>query len=261
MQCVLDVVVAVDHPCAAPFGSRINDSLVRTRLAECVFYEVARVPNESEDLGAASATSQPDGSLSSHQQRPAMARSSIFYQSVCHSARESLARLANASGRSTVSQRSDTAALRRPSAKARCLGDAQRASPATGTSLAQACRLPRHSQITGESKKHFSPVTAALIVPGPVPETAGYSGSAENFRWWQIGRAAEEDGQRATGADVACRRVLGKLAHANVLEHALTQRCAGTRGGLHVEAPVDERGGLPLASTSQSDGLRTPPRA
>lgn len=185
MQCVLDVVVAVDHPCAAPFGSRINDSLVRTRLAECVFYEVARVPNESEDLGAASATSQPDGSLSSHQQRPAMARSSIFYQSVCHSARESLARLANASGRSTVSQRSDTAALRRPSAKARCLGDAQRASPATGTSLAQACRLPRHSQITGESKKHFSPVTAALIVPGPVPETTGYSGSAENFRWWR----------------------------------------------------------------------------
>ena len=38
-----------------------------------------------------------------------------------------------------------------------------------------------------------------------------------------IGRAAEECGQLANGADVAVLRVLGKLAHAHVVEHAMAE--------------------------------------
>ena len=39
------------------------------------------------------------------------------------------------------------------------------------------------------------------------------------------------------------------------------ERCAWTSGGLHGRAPVNERGGLPRASTSQSRSLLTPPPA
>jgi hypothetical protein len=71
-----------------------------------------------------------------------------------------------------------------------------------------------------------------------------------------VWRAAQEGGELAHGADVALLRVLGKLAHAHVLEHALTQRRDGRgwgRGGdVHDPAPVDDRGGLPRSPTSQS---------
>ncbi len=46
--------------------------------------------------------------------------------------------------------------------------------------------------------------------------------------------------------------VLGHLAYAQVVEHALTQRRDGGSQGIHGPAPVDERGGSPRSTTSQN---------
>jgi len=53
------------------------------------------------------------------------------------------------------------------------------------------------------------------------------------FGGGSVGRSAEEHGQLANSTDVACLRVLSKLAHAHVVEHAMAQRRAWTRGCLH----------------------------
>jgi len=73
-----------------------------------------------------------------------------------------------------------------------------------------------------------------------------------------VRRAAEEGGELANGANVALLRVLGHLAHAHVVDHAMAQRCTRASRGLHGSAPVDERGGLPRSSTSQNQQRHEP---
>ena len=67
-------------------------------------------------------------------------------------------------------------------------------------------------------------------------------------------------GELANGADVAVLGVLGHLAHAHVVEHALAQRRDSGSCDVHGPAPVDERGGLPRSPTSQNQRHNgTPP--
>ena len=76
-----------------------------------------------------------------------------------------------------------------------------------------------------------------------------------------VRRAAEEGGELAHGADVALLRVLGELAHAHVVEHALAQRRDGRRwgrgGDVHDPAPVGDRGGLPHIAESRAQRTAT----
>jgi hypothetical protein len=67
-----------------------------------------------------------------------------------------------------------------------------------------------------------------------------------------IGRAPEEGGEPAHGADVGSLRLVAQLAHAHVVEHALAKRRDRANRSVHGPAPVDERGGLPRSSTSQN---------
>jgi len=55
----------------------------------------------------------------------------------------------------------------------------------------------------------------------------------EIFSAGAVRRSAQECSQLANGADVAVLRVLGKLAHAHVVEHPMTQRRTWASDGLH----------------------------
>ena len=63
------------------------------------------------------------------------------------------------------------------------------------------------------------------------------------------GRAFEEVSELADGADIAGLRLGRHLAHAHVVEHALTQPRNGGLGLAHGDAPVERRGGVPQLST------------
>jgi len=64
-----------------------------------------------------------------------------------------------------------------------------------------------------------------------------------------VGRSLEKDGQATNCANVAGLGSRLQLAHAHVVEHALTQRGDGRSPEFHGCAPVEERGGLPRSST------------
>ena len=78
------------------------------------------------------------------------------------------------------------------------------------------------------SKKNFSPVIVALSVIGEVPLIDQVQLEAPQvFDGGGVGRALEEGGQLAHGADVGCLRLVLELAHAHVVDHALAQRRDG----------------------------------
>jgi hypothetical protein len=75
-----------------------------------------------------------------------------------------------------------------------------------------------------------------------------------------VGRASQEGGQIANGADVGFLRLVLQFAHAHVVDHALALRRDGLSRGVHGSAPVEERGGLPRSSTSQNQRRNELPR-
>ena len=112
------------------------------------------------------------------------------------------------------------------------------------------------------SKKNFNPVIVALIVTGPVPASYQMQLKAPQiFSGGGVGRSTQECSQLANGTDVAVLRVLGKLAHAHVVEHAGGAVACLGEWWSPWWAPVDERGGLPRSPTSQSRSLNAPPPA